>query len=85
MKETKNINLHPLPLNSKKNQPTPFPSPFNIYIKTPDPPSLATQQWKNSFKKKNNPLPFFLPHVKWRRKKKNINLYPPSPSKVKEI
>jgi hypothetical protein len=37
MKETKNINLHPLPLNSKKNQPPPLPSPFNIYIKTPDP------------------------------------------------
>jgi hypothetical protein len=24
MKETKNINLHPLPLNSKKNQPPPL-------------------------------------------------------------
>jgi hypothetical protein len=30
--EKENINLHPLPLNSKKNQPPSLPSPFNIYI-----------------------------------------------------
>jgi hypothetical protein len=37
---------------------------------------------KNSFKKKTNPLPLFLPHVKW-RKKKTLTCTPPLPFKSK--
>ncbi len=56
----------------KKNQP-------------PPPPSLATQQWKNSLRKKVTPFPSSFHTSNERGKKKNINLYPPSLSRGKEI